>query len=139
MEIIVGGIIEKNGKYLLVQEKKEDCYGKWNLPSGHLELEENLVNGAIREIREETGYNVEITGISLIGNDNFAIIIIFSSNSLNSKNIYNTKEILNIKWFSYDEILKMKDNLRFPILIKNAIKNKKNGISVPLNLIQSIK
>lgn len=139
MQIIVGGIIEKNGKYLLVQEKKEDCYGKWNFPSGHLEPPESLINGAIREIKEETGYNVEITDISLIGNDDIVIIIIFSGNLLNKENMYNKKEISNIKWFSYEEILQMEDNLRFPTLIKNALKNKINKMNVPLSLIQSIK
>ena len=29
MKVIVGGIIEKEGKVLLVQEKQEECYGKW--------------------------------------------------------------------------------------------------------------
>jgi len=29
MKVIVGGIIEKEGKYLLVQEAKKKCYEKW--------------------------------------------------------------------------------------------------------------
>ena len=29
MQIIVGGIIEKEGKILMVQEAKKICYGKW--------------------------------------------------------------------------------------------------------------
>ena len=40
MKVIVGGIIEKEGKVLLVQEKQEDCYGKWNIPAGHLDCNE---------------------------------------------------------------------------------------------------
>ena len=63
MEIIVGGIIEKNGKFLLVQEAKEKCFGKWNIPAGHLELNETIMEGAKREIVEECGCNVEINGI----------------------------------------------------------------------------
>ena len=37
MEIIVGGIIEKDNKILMVKEAKKKCYGKWNVPAGHLE------------------------------------------------------------------------------------------------------
>ena len=38
MNVIVGGIIEKDGKYLLVQEAKSKCYKKWNFPAGHLDF-----------------------------------------------------------------------------------------------------
>jgi len=34
--IIVGGVITKDDKYLLVQEAQEKCFGKWNIPAGHL-------------------------------------------------------------------------------------------------------
>ena len=53
MNIVVGGIIEKDGKYLLIQEAKKMCYGKWNFPAGRLEFKESLKQGAIREIKEE--------------------------------------------------------------------------------------
>lgn len=68
MAVIVGGIIEKEGKILLVQEKQEKCYGKWNIPAGHLDYNESLSEGAIREIKEETGCDVELTGIANVAN-----------------------------------------------------------------------
>lgn len=67
-KILVGGIIEQNGKYLLVQEAKEKCKGKWNIPAGHLEENETIIEGAKREILEETGYNVELTGLVQLSN-----------------------------------------------------------------------
>ena len=36
-KIIVGGVVKKDNKYLLVQEAQESCRGKWNVPAGHLE------------------------------------------------------------------------------------------------------
>ena len=42
MKVIVGGVIEKDGKYLLVQEAKEKCYQKWNIPAGHLDFNESI-------------------------------------------------------------------------------------------------
>ena len=51
MKVIVGGIIEKDGKYLLVQEAKKKCYKKWNFLAGHLDFNESLEQRAIREIK----------------------------------------------------------------------------------------
>ena len=68
LKIIVGGIIEKDNKYLLIQEAKESVRGKWNIPAGKLEQNEYIIDGAKREIKEETGCNVLLTGILQIGN-----------------------------------------------------------------------
>ena len=60
MPIIVGGVLEKDGKYLLVQEAQEKCYGKWNLPAGHLDPNETIIEAAKREIKEETNLNIDV-------------------------------------------------------------------------------
>ncbi len=52
-------IIDEAGRVLL--EQRSDC-GWWCLPGGRLSAGENLAHGAIREAREETGLDVEITG-----------------------------------------------------------------------------
>lgn len=62
-EIIVGGVIKKDNKYLLVQEAQEKCRGKWNIPTGHLDPNESVFDGAKREIYEETGCTAEIINI----------------------------------------------------------------------------
>ncbi|MBA3732958.1 NUDIX hydrolase [Patescibacteria group bacterium] len=53
-----GCMIVDKGKVLLVTGKK----GKtWSFPKGHVETGETLEQTAIREVQEETGYEVEIT------------------------------------------------------------------------------
>lgn len=124
-KIIVGGVIEKDGKFLLVQESKEKCRGKWNIPAGHLEPNETIFDGAKREVREETGCNVELTGVLQIGNkvleDDVFVSIIFSTKLLDENIQYNLNEILDAKWFTYEELINMKEELRVYNLIIDSI------------------
>ena len=123
--IIVGGVVEKDGKFLLVQEAKENARGKWNIPSGHLDSNETICDGAKREIKEETGCNVELTGILQIGNmvlaNDVFVSVIFSTKLIEENIKYNTNEILDAKWFTYDELLNMRDDLRAYNFIINSI------------------
>lgn len=127
--IVVGGVVEKNGKYLLIQEAREDIKGKWNLPAGNLDPGETIFDGAKREIYEESGCKVEIKKIAQIGNiimkDNTFISLIFLCELLEESSNYKKDEVLNVKWFTYEEILDMKKELRAPDWIINSIKNVK--------------
>ena len=38
--------------------------GAWNIPKGHIEGEENLLDGAIREFMEETSLNIDIGDVT---------------------------------------------------------------------------
>ena len=141
--IIVGGVIKKDNKYLLVQEAKEKCRGKWNIPAGHLDPNETVFEGAKREVFEECGYNVELTGIACIGNrvmiDNEFLLIIFSTEIIDGEPKFNEQEILDLKWFSYEEIMQMHNELRSYDWITNAITAvEKNNIS-NIDIIKIIK
>lgn len=56
--LTVDAVVEQSGHILLVKRRSEPGKGLWALPGGHLELEETLENGVIRELREETGIKV---------------------------------------------------------------------------------
>ena len=135
--IVVGGVLKKNGKYLLVQEARKDIKGKWNLPAGMLDLNENVFEGAKREIFEESGYDVELTGIakirnSMVAGDSF-IGIIFSTKILKKHSSNNKDEIIQTGWFSYDEIVGMRNELRSYEWIVEAIEAVENGKSYDVN------
>jgi len=123
--IIVGGIIEKDGKFLLVQEAQEKCRGKWNIPAGHLDPNETIFEGAKREVFEECGCNVELTGVLQIGNKVLAndtwISVIFATKLINDNIKFDKNEILDVKWFTFEEILSMKKELRAYDWITNAV------------------
>ncbi len=140
--IICGGVVEKDGKFLLVQEAKEMVKGKWNLPAGRLENNETLFDGAKREIFEECGCRVELTGVLQIGNkmlENDSLIsVIFATKLLDDNIIFNKKEILDVKWFTYEEILNMKDYLRSYGLVVGAITNYINNRISNIDIVKII-
>ena len=55
----IGALIFDRGKILLVERGKEPLKGCWSLPGGVLEIGETLEQGIVREVREETGLQVE--------------------------------------------------------------------------------
>lgn len=139
MPIIVGGVIKKDNKYLLVQESKPKCYGKWNIPAGHLDPGESIFDGAKREIKEETNCDVELTGVCNIGNhivpnDTF-VAIVFTTKLLTDTVKPQAGEILEAKWFTYEEIVAMSDQLRLADWIISAIDFARRG-AAPLDLVR---
>ena len=140
MPIIVGGVLEKDGKYLLVQEAQEKCYGKWNLPAGHLDPNETIIEAAKREIKEESGLDVELTGVCQIGNrkleDDVFVSVIFSTKVLGGGIKFDPNEILDVKWFSYEELLSMKAQLRSENLILGAINNARSELVTPISIVE---
>jgi 8-oxo-dGTP diphosphatase len=51
-----GGVVLRDGRVLLVHRPK---YDDWTLPKGKLEDGESWEDGAVREVREETGLDCE--------------------------------------------------------------------------------
>lgn len=131
--IIVGGVVKKDGKYLLVQEAKKECKGKWSIPAGHLEPNETIVEGAKREILEECGLEVEITGILHVRKNSEWVNIAFSTNIIGGEIRFDKKEILDAKWFSLDDIINMKQDLRDLDWMLKAIIDCENDIIIDIN------
>jgi len=55
----VGAIILCDGKILLEKRKNDPRRGKWSVPGGIVELGERVEVAVIREVKEETGLDVE--------------------------------------------------------------------------------
>jgi mutator protein MutT len=55
----VGAVIIQDGRILLEKRKNEPGKGKWSVPGGLVELGENVEQTVMREVKEETGLEVE--------------------------------------------------------------------------------
>jgi phosphatase NudJ len=52
--VTVAAVVERNGRYLLVEERAADGSLKLNNPAGHLDPGETLLQAVVREVLEET-------------------------------------------------------------------------------------
>lgn len=106
MKIIAGVLIKKDYKYLLVQEKKEDAIGLWNIPAGHVDKGETFEEAAKREGEEETGYKIKLG--EKVGEYNLTqgegVMHIFKAEIIRGKISFDKEELLDVKWFSSKQI-----------------------------------
>ncbi len=109
---VVAGCVIRNdeGKYLLVQEKQQKVYGLWNLPAGHVDKNESIEDAAVREAREETGYEVVLQDKIGIYHETVASPVrhAFIARIIGGDLHVQENEILDAAWFSYQEITEMK-------------------------------
>jgi 8-oxo-dGTP diphosphatase len=55
----VGAVIVQQDRVLLVKRATEPARGRWSIPGGLIDVGETLAEAVIREVREETGLDVE--------------------------------------------------------------------------------
>ena len=56
----VGAIVLDGDRVLLIKRAHEPLKGQWSLPGGGVEVGETLEQATAREVREETGLDVEV-------------------------------------------------------------------------------
>jgi len=123
VKVSVNCLIEKDGKVLLVQEGVGKIKGTWSVPGGKVDEGETFEEAIKREVKEET--NLDVLEIEKVE-------IIQDSPEHTVKHIYKVKaegdpkpqigEILDIKWFSLEEVMEMKDKLRKPWVLDVVVK-----------------
>ncbi len=104
--VVVGCLIKKDGRYLLVQENQEAARGLWNLPAGHVDKGESLEQAAIREVQEETGFDVRLVSQLAIYHEEASKSVkhVYSAEIIGGELNAQESEILQVKWLSYEEV-----------------------------------
>ncbi len=140
--VTVAAIIERNNRFLLVEEHTE--YGiAYNQPAGHLEKGESLIDAVKREVNEETAWQFipeAVTSIQLWRkNPDFPsfLRICFIGKCINHQPNQTLDEgIIATHWLEYDEIVSKKEQLRSPLVL-TTIDQYLKGESYPLTLLKT--
>ena len=106
---IVYTIIDRKPYYLLICSKGDD----WGFPKGHLEKDESVKEAALREIKEETGINVDLvtsfkrTLEYSLPNGNDKIVYYFIGEFKDQEFKKQEDEVKEIRLLPYEEALEI--------------------------------
>ena len=138
--VTVAAIVENEGRFLMVYERdKTTGQMVYNQPAGHWDEGETLLEACLREAREETGWEIELT--HLIGlftykapsNGETYLRIAFAAKPLNYLDSELDSDITEALWLDYETIIEKHaaGELRSP-LVREVIDRYVDGQQFPL-------
>ena len=141
--VITSVYVLKENKLLMVQEAMEHCKGMWNFPAGHLDEQESIFEAAIREAKEETGYDVKLIGLLGIQNcvggekEKHRIHFGFAAEIIGGEMSFNPKEIMSVQFVPVERVLKMTDKELRGSERKENVERLVQGKLLPLDIISN--
>ncbi|EXA66318.1 NUDIX domain protein [Acinetobacter baumannii 348935] len=140
--VTVATVVEKNGKFLFVEEHTEGVtHTVFNQPAGHVEAGEAIVEAAIRETMEETGYQVNVTDLigiytytpPMFPDRTYFRFCLRAEAVSHDENAELDTGIVGAVWMTLDELVETA-RARSPLVIK-AVQDAQAGKHYPLSLI----
>lgn len=137
--VTVATVVERDGRFLMVEEEA-DGRVVINQPAGHLEPAETLLDAALRETLEETGWQVELqglVGVALYEAANGATYYRTSFYARPVREISGAEldhEIIQALWLSREQLQAREHDLRSPLVLA-TIDQYLAGHRYPLSLI----
>ncbi len=138
--VTVATVVERDNRFLLVYEES-DGQRVYNQPAGHLDAHESLMQAAVRETLEETGWQVELTHVLGLSQyvspvNGFTYVrTTFAAKALAAlPQAVLDAEIIEPVWLTYEEILARKAELRSPLVLQD-IERYRSGVRFPLAFI----
>ena len=102
--MISQALVLKGSKILMVKQFVQRGDIVWNFPGGGIEGMETPEEACVREVKEETGYNVVIKRLLLKSSNKFTFEAeIISGHLYLDINNEDNKDILHVDWVSIDE------------------------------------
>lgn len=108
VELAVGAVVLHHDHVLLVRRATPPEAGRWSFPGGRVEPGERMADAAAREVREETGLDVEINHpldwVERIGPDHHFVIVDFAATVIERQAPTPGDDAADARWVPLDEI-----------------------------------
>ena len=139
--VTVATVVEDQGRFLLVEEMADNS-AVFNQPAGHLEADESLIQAALRETLEETGWDIELTGVVGIylytapSNGVTYQRVCFAGKALQQRPDHPLDEgIIGPRWLTRDELAAQPERWRSELVLR-CIDDYLSGQHFALSLIR---
>jgi len=105
-------VIEKDGKHFMIKQALNKPFGgQWRHPGGKFELNENPIEGLKREVKEETGLEIEVIDkcpLAILKSDYADHYFgFYRAKCKNAEIKINKREVENFGWFTVEEIKRL--------------------------------
>lgn len=141
--VTVAAIVEREGRFLLVEERTETGALVWNQPAGHLDPGETLAEAAVREALEETGYRFvpeSLVGVYLWkhpGGEGTYLRTAFGGRIEGEPNGRLDPDIVRTHWRTRAELAAQPEMLRSPLVLR-CVDDWLAGVRHPLDLVVQV-
>lgn len=109
ISVAVDIAIFAQGKVLLVQRKNEPFQGKWALPGGFVDVDEDLQEAAKRELQEETGIETDLKQVRTFGKPKRdprgrVVSVLYMGDLESAVEPSAASDAIEAKWFDLNEL-----------------------------------
>ena len=138
--VTVAAVVQRDGKFLLVEEETEAGLA-FNQPAGHLEEGESLLDAVVREALEETAYHFKPTHLVGIYNwkhpaKDVTYLRFAFAGELRGWEVDRKLDegIVGARWLTLDEVKATQARHRSPLILR-CIEDHLAGKCYPLDLL----
>ena len=98
-------LVSNDGNLVLVRRGIEPAMGRWSFPSGYVDRGEIVEDAAVREVKEETGLDVDLDAfVGLYSRqDSLVVLAVYSAHVVGGSLEAGT-EVQEVRLFSLDEL-----------------------------------
>ena len=130
-DCVVFSVDEHKLKILLIERGHEPYKGFWAFPGGFLNMDENAEQGALRELREETGLELqnikELGTFSEVDRDPRGRVISIAFYALDRKSeVKGDDDAAQARWFALDEVPRLAFD--HDLMLKKALQKLKEDL-----------